>query len=57
MRPSSSMPLGRAGLPGLSSCGWVKSRRSHTGFAFASRSVSAGRFHFASIVARTDVWS
>lgn len=28
-----------------------------TSWAFASLSVSAGRFHFASIVASTEVWS
>jgi hypothetical protein len=37
--------------------GWLRSRKSVSGLAAASRRVSAGRFHFSSMVARIDVWS
>jgi hypothetical protein len=37
--------------------GWLRSRKSVSGLAAASRRVSAGRFHFSSMVARIEVWS
>ena len=37
--------------------GLLGSRKSMTVAALASRSVSAGRFHLCSIVARIEVWS
>ena len=48
--------------PGAASVGGSRnagsgSRKSASVFAFASRNVIAGRFHFASIVARIEVWS
>src|ERR1035441_3232632 len=48
---------GSVSFGGVRSCGAPGSRKSMTVFACASRSVSAGRFHLCSIVARIEVWS
>src|SRR5207244_212435 len=48
---------GSASAGGCSRAACSRSRKSTTVFALASRYVSRGRFHLASIVASTEVWS
>ena len=47
----------KAHATGIANVGFDASRKSAIVRAFASRRVSAGRFHCRSIVASTDVWS
>jgi len=50
--------VGLGSVAGTAKCGgFSRSMKSSSGAAAASRLVKAGRFHFVSIVASTDVWS
>jgi hypothetical protein len=55
--PVNGQMAGRCSDGGVSRRGWLRSRKSVSALAAASRRVSAGRFHFSSMVARIEVWS
>src|SRR6185437_743998 len=56
--PVNGQIVGLGSLAGTAKCGgFSRSMKSSSELAAASRLVKAGRFHFASIVASTEVWS
>jgi hypothetical protein len=55
--PVNGQMAGGCSAGGVSRRGWLRSRKSVSALAAASRRVSAGRFHFSSMVARIEVWS